>query len=365
MADTINVLVVDDQTLLSQALENLLAQNADLNVVGTASDGHEAIKQVALHRPDVVLLDIEMPNMNGLNATQLITQRFPETKVILLSAHDDDAYLINALKVGAKAYLLKDTLSHDLTETIRNVHKGYGQFGPGILEKMVAGMDANGKRPSQAATEEASPPSKTLETLPSEVPQYPVQIAAGAGTQQTLSESDLTLALSRFEPKELTSLVEQLRSQPETARTLKPFFEQRLEREPGSLAELYLLGALHRQIWDQPKTAIKFLKQGFQSGIRQEIAPETLLLLYREALPIDPTVAFGWLTQVGSPWNAQKHLPFLIHEAAAQLGRESRQYRVLLMLYRIRALKAMLLKPPDVPAVASRNSHHRANVSPR
>ena len=351
MSDTINVLLVDDQALLRQALENLLTQNADLKIVGTASDGHEAIKQVALCRPDVVLLDIEMPNLDGLSATRLITQRFPETKVILLSAYDNDAYLMNGLKAGAKAYLLKDTLSGELTDTIRNVYKGYGQFSPGILEKMVAGI----AKPEDAASEVDLPP---VTATSGDVLEFPQTQPPLAGTPPiALTGAASMLALERFNPDELLSLINQLRSHPETATALKPILEQRIAEEPDNLAALYVHGALARQAWNQPQQALESLQAGFQVGVQRKTSPEALLLFYREAVHLEPFSAFSWLTRIGSPWNTLKRLPFLIQEAATQFGKGSPQYRSLMMLYRIRSLKAMF------PQKAGADSRHQETVA--
>ena len=339
MSDTINVLLVDDQALLRQALENLLTQNADLKIVGTASDGHEAIKQVALCRPDVVLLDIEMPNLDGLSATRLITQRFPETKVILLSAYDNDAYLMNGLKAGAKAYLLKDTLSGELTDTIRNVYKGYGQFSPGILEKMVAGI----AKPEDIASETAVdlPPVTATGGEVLEFPQTQPAPGGKASPSSAPPGAASMLALERFNPDELLTLIGQLRSHPDTATALKPILEQRIAEEPNNLSALYVYGALARQAWNQPRKALESLQAGFQAGVQQNTSPEALLLFYREALHVEPLSAFSWLTRIGSPWSTLKRLPFLIQEAATQFGKGSPQYRSLMMLYRIRCLKAM------------------------
>ncbi|MEM9007407.1 MAG: response regulator transcription factor [Cyanobacteria bacterium P01_F01_bin.86] len=344
MSETINVLLVDDQALLRQALENLLTQNADLKIVGTASDGHEAIKQVALCRPDVVLLDIEMPNLDGLSATRLITQRFPETKVILLSAYDNDAYLMNGLKAGAKAYLLKDTLSGELTDTIRNVYKGYGQFSPGILEKMVAGI----AKPEELLTEDIAEVGSSAKVTGGDILEFPQKqpVTPVSSTSQpvALPSSASMLALDQFNPDDLRKLLHELHSHSETASAVKPVLEERIAEEPTNLAALYVYGVMARQTWNEPQKAFASLQAGFQAGMQQKIAPEALLIFYREALPLDASSAFSWLTQVGSPWNKLKRLPFLIQEAAKQFGRGSSQYRSLLLLYRIRFLKMMLSK---------------------
>jgi DNA-binding NarL/FixJ family response regulator len=118
----INILLVDDQALLCEVLKTWLDVEADLQVVGVAHNGQEAIRQVEKLKPDIVLMDIDMPQMDGLNATKIICQRFPTVKVIFLSGHDDDSYLGKSLRAGAKGYLLKNTTAEELVLKIRSVY---------------------------------------------------------------------------------------------------------------------------------------------------------------------------------------------------------------------------------------------------
>lgn len=118
----INILLVDDQALLCEVLKTWLDVEEDLIVAGVAHDGEEAIAKVEELRPDIVLMDIDMPKMNGLSATKIVCQRFPETKIIVLSGHDDDAYLGKSLRAGAKGYLLKNTTAEELVMKIRSVY---------------------------------------------------------------------------------------------------------------------------------------------------------------------------------------------------------------------------------------------------
>jgi DNA-binding NarL/FixJ family response regulator len=143
----IRVLLVEDQEIVRRGLKTLLEIKPDLQVVGEAGNGQVAIEQVeslyAISRPpDVVLMDIRMPIMDGVTATQRICQQFPDTKILVLTTFDDAKYVAQALRFGAKGYLLKDTPAEELAEAIRLIHKGYTQFSPGILEKMVAKMAA-------------------------------------------------------------------------------------------------------------------------------------------------------------------------------------------------------------------------------
>lgn len=133
----IRLLLVDDQSLIRQGLRALLELEPDLEIVGEAENGQNAIALVKALHPDVVLLDIRMPVMDGVAVTREIGQLFTDTKVIVLTTFDDDEYVAQALRYGAKGYLLKDTPSEELAAAIRAVYKGYTQLGPGLFEKAI------------------------------------------------------------------------------------------------------------------------------------------------------------------------------------------------------------------------------------
>lgn len=120
----IKVLLCDDQAILADGVKSVLSSCSDLEVVGIASDGLKAIELVESARPDVVLMDIRMPNMNGVIATQEIKRRRPETKVLILTTFDDSDYILNAINYGASGYLLKDTSSAALIDAIKNAYAG-------------------------------------------------------------------------------------------------------------------------------------------------------------------------------------------------------------------------------------------------
>ncbi|PSB21870.1 DNA-binding response regulator [Phormidesmis priestleyi ULC007] len=134
----IRLLIVDDQSLIRQGLKAMLEIEPDLQVVGDAENGKVALELVATLQPDVVLMDIRMPEMDGRTATKLITQNFPNVKVLVLSTFDDDSYIAGAMRAGAKGYLLKDMPSRELANAIRFGHYGYTQFGPGLFDKLLA-----------------------------------------------------------------------------------------------------------------------------------------------------------------------------------------------------------------------------------
>ncbi len=133
----IRLLFVDDQELVWQGLQAMLNLELDIEVVGLANNGQVAIQQVEALKPDVVLMDIRMPIMDGREATRIICQQFPKTKVLVVSTFDEDEYITQAIKAGAKGYLLKDMPVEELAQAIRLVYRGYSQMGPGLMEKML------------------------------------------------------------------------------------------------------------------------------------------------------------------------------------------------------------------------------------
>lgn len=134
----IKILVVDDQNFTRQALQAILEAEADFEVVGKATSGTEAIEYLEQTKIDITIVDLEMPEMNGLTVTKILNQRFPETKVIILSSNDDEQNINSAVESGARGYLLKNTSSQEIVDTIRAVQRGYFQLGPGLFEKLLS-----------------------------------------------------------------------------------------------------------------------------------------------------------------------------------------------------------------------------------
>jgi DNA-binding NarL/FixJ family response regulator len=120
----IRILAVDDHPLVRQGVAGLIGVQSDMKLVGEATNGREAIQQFRAHRPDVTLMDLQMPEINGLDAMIAIRGEFPEARIIVLTTYAGDAQVLRALKAGARAYLLKSTLHKELLETIRAVHVG-------------------------------------------------------------------------------------------------------------------------------------------------------------------------------------------------------------------------------------------------
>lgn len=134
----IKILIVDDQNFTRQALQTILETEVDFEVVGKATSGLEAIKYLEQSKVDIALVDLEMPEMNGLTLTKIVSQRFVDTKAIILSSHDGDDEINSAVEAGARGYLLKNTSAQEIGDTIRAVQRGYFQLGPGLFEKLLS-----------------------------------------------------------------------------------------------------------------------------------------------------------------------------------------------------------------------------------
>ena len=133
----ITVLLAEDHMNVREGLRALLKLEDDIEVVGEAQDGRQAVALVKKLRPAVVLMDIAMPLLNGLEAARQVAKSFPATKVIMLSAHSDDAYVQNATESGAVGFLVKQTSAHEVCRAIREVHQGKTFFSPSITRRLV------------------------------------------------------------------------------------------------------------------------------------------------------------------------------------------------------------------------------------
>ena len=120
----ITVILADDHAVVRRGIRQILTDHSDIQVVGEASNGREGIQQFRVHRPDIMLMDLQMPEMNGLDAIIAIRGEFPDAKIIVLTTYKGDVQILRALKAGAQGYLLKNTFHKELIETIRAVHPG-------------------------------------------------------------------------------------------------------------------------------------------------------------------------------------------------------------------------------------------------
>lgn len=172
---TIRVLLVDDQTLLRQSFQRLLElESADVEVVGAAADGLEALELIerltrAGRAPQVILMDVRMPRMDGVQATARIHDRWPDARVMMLTTFDDEEYVVEGLRAGARGYLLKDVSAGDLLAAIRAVHRGDSPLQPSVAAKLVARLNhAPHARAGDglSAPDGAARPSGVRQTMP-------------------------------------------------------------------------------------------------------------------------------------------------------------------------------------------------------
>jgi DNA-binding NarL/FixJ family response regulator len=187
----INILLVDDQTLIRQGIKTLLELEPDLRVVGVAGNGREALAAVEQLRPDVVLMDVRMPEMDGVVATRALHKQFPEVGVIILTTFDDDEYVFEGLKAGARGYLLKDVSSDELAAAVRAVAAGKALIQPSIARKVVAEFSRlAGAAPGQAGA--ASRPGGLDEQLTEREREVLRALAAGLSNKEIADRLAIT-----------------------------------------------------------------------------------------------------------------------------------------------------------------------------
>jgi len=163
MDDKIRVLLADDHAVVRKGIRQFLEEAGDIKVVAEAGDGAEAIRLVEAHQPDVAVLDIRMPEVTGVEATQRIKERFPQVRVLVLTAYDDDPYVFALLQAGADGYVLKTASSDELVRAVRTVHQGDTVLSPEIASKVV--RQATSRRPEGAADQVEPLTTRELEVL--------------------------------------------------------------------------------------------------------------------------------------------------------------------------------------------------------
>ena len=177
----IKLLIVDDQRLMREGLRTLLELEPDLEIAGEAEDGQVALQQYAALQPDVVLMDIRMPNLDGVQATLRLRQRWPAARVIILTTFDDDAYVFDGLRAGALGYLLKDVSGAELAEAIRKVAGGGALIEPSVARKVLAEF-----------TRLAEPVQPPVERLPEPLSERELEVlrllAQGASNKQIAAQ---------------------------------------------------------------------------------------------------------------------------------------------------------------------------------
>ncbi len=141
------ILLCDDQAVIRDGLEMLLNLEQDFQVVGSAQEGSEAMELAEQKQPDLILMDLKMPGVNGIEATRRIRAKFPEMKILVLTTYDEDEWVFDAIRAGASGYLLKDTPRQKIVEAIRGTMEGKSFVDPSVAGKMMAQISSNQKQP--------------------------------------------------------------------------------------------------------------------------------------------------------------------------------------------------------------------------
>lgn len=211
MSASIRVLLVDDQRLMRDGLRTLLELEPDLEVVGEAGDGQAALEVYAEAQPDVVLMDIRMPVMDGVETTWRLCARWPEARVIILTTFDDDAYVFDGLRAGALGYLLKAVSGQELAEAIRTVAAGGALIEPSVARKVVAEFAR------------LAPPARSLDsTLPDPLSEREIEILRLMGQSLTNREIALKLNLAEGTVKNyVTTILQKIGARDRTQAALR------------------------------------------------------------------------------------------------------------------------------------------------
>jgi DNA-binding NarL/FixJ family response regulator len=304
----IRLIIVDDQKVVTQGLKLLLETEADIQVVALGANGKDAIALVTEHQPDVLLIDQQMPVLDGIEATKQILQHFPNLAILLLSASDDDSSIRNAMLAGAKGYLLKSTSGEDLARSIRAVHRGYSQMSPGLMEKLISNSPVS---PNGLSSLQSSPMAELL-----------------AGFLQSAS---------RFDPEAIADFLDSVQDK-STAMACLEQLKTTLQRQPDHIAGLYITGSLVQKFQPHPQKALTLFQKALEQAQRRRMPRTDLFEICRCAWNVDSQTGFKWLCSLihGSATGSQRSF---FQDLAQVFGQQTLAYRQLVAFWQIQVLK--------------------------
>jgi|GEM_PF-337695 len=268
----IRVLLVDDQKMVRESLKISLEMETDIEIVGTANNGIAAIEQVEMLHPDIVIMNMEMPGLDGASATRQITSRFVQTKVLIHTSYDNDEYITKSLAMGAKGYLLKTVENSDLASVIRNINKGYTQIAPGLLEKLLITTDSG-----VVISKLESPYTYSQSGINT--------VAISAKPQKTISNLKVACRQQQEEISKLRQDMDEL----DRDRQELPKIEQNISSYKKSfwifsllwLLSLPLLGLLFYQLFNKTNS-LQQQTTSIQSNLQSNVIPSERVGLYGE-----------------------------------------------------------------------------------
>jgi len=180
MAEKIRILIVDDHAIVREGLNGLITVEPDMEVAGEASNGSEGVRNARLLKPDIILMDLVMPEMDGIQAIQEIKNQNPDARILVLTSFADDDKLFPAIKAGASGYLLKDTLPHELLAAIRAVYRGESSLHPSIALKVLKELQPHPqKQPSAKEMEDVALTEREIDVLKLVAQGHSNQVIAG------------------------------------------------------------------------------------------------------------------------------------------------------------------------------------------
>lgn len=188
-AAAVRVLVVDDQRLMRDGIASLLGIQDGIEVVGTASNGQEAFEQALSLQPDVILMDVRMPIMDGVAATAQVRRQLPSCRVLMLTTFDDEEYVVEALRAGATGYLLKDIPAHNLAQTVKAAHNGIYQLDPAVAGKVFNSLTHSESQQSLSPASVRAPAAPVRPTDLTEREIEVLRLIAQGATNREIAEA--------------------------------------------------------------------------------------------------------------------------------------------------------------------------------